>query len=330
MSHRWLAFVCGALCLSPAMQQLSAQQLEPDSPEEGIVATSADEAVPDESGGELVPILQLDETMTSESDLIHERVSEEVETEIAFGDWLGYNSADNDMTWLTGHGDDLGIFSIESFPTLDIGEESALMLGTGIHFVNGPIATDLPPRLFDLHLAYHTRRLHTQNFIYDMKLGVGVFTDFEGSSRKGVRFPGHVVSYYQWHPWLVSVFGLEAFDRDDISVLPVAGLVWRPRRDLVYELVFPRPKVQVKLDSNYAMYLSGELGGDTWAIERSNAVSDNATYRDLRVVLGVMDFDDGDSALEIGWAFDRQLEYRSGQGNYQPEDAFLVRFRAHY
>lgn len=251
-------------------------------------------------------------------------------SEVSFGDWLGYNSTEGDMTWLAGEGDDLGFFSLESFPTLEVGQDRALMLGTGFHFLNGPIVTELPPRLFDVQLAFQSRKIRSDRFILDYRIGVGAFSDFEGSARQGIRFPGHAVSYYEWHPWLVTVMGIESLDRDDISVLPVGGVVWRPREDLVYELVFPRPKIQVKLNSHHAMYLSGELGGGTWAIERGGTTNDNATYRDLRILLGIVDFEDGDSALEIGWAFERHLEYRSGIGNYEPDDTFILRFRSLY
>ncbi len=251
------------------------------------------------------------------------------ELNVSFGDWLGYNTMQSDMSWLGGS--DFGMFSVESFPTLQLGEESALVAGTGFHFLNGPTTPDMPPRLFDLQLAYHSRKIQNDRLILDVKLGIGAFSDFEGSARKGIRFPGHVVSYVEWNHRLASVFGIDVLDRDDISLLPVAGFVWRPNQDSVYELVFPRPKIQIRLDSHRAMYIGGELGGGTWAIERNGTTNDNATYRDLQVTLGVMTFHSSSSSvLEIGWSFDRHLEYRSGLGNTPFDDAFILRCRAHY
>ncbi|MEM9645421.1 MAG: hypothetical protein AAF989_10530, partial [Planctomycetota bacterium] len=211
------------------------------------------------------------------------------------------------------------------------GKHSALLLGTGFHFLNGPISPDLPPRLFDFQAAVHTRKAFTNREMLDLKLGVGAFSDFEGSSRKGIRFPGHAVMYSEHSESCVSVLGLEVLDRDDISLLPVGGWVFRPHPDTVVECVFPRPRVQLKLDGGSAMYLGGELGGGTWAFERSNGADDNVTYRDLRITFGVMDFDDDSSnALEIGWSFDRSLEFRSGQGDQELDGAFLLRCHAHY
>ena len=257
------------------------------------------------------------------------------ELKVTFGDWVGYNATQSNTTWLAGG--DFGMFSLESYPALKFGNDSAVSFGTGFHFLNGPSVPDMPPRLFDFQLAYQARKQFSQRTMFDVRLGVGAFSDFEGSARKGIRFPGHAVGYYECHSELASVFGVEVLDRDDISVLPVGGFVWRPFDDLVLECIFPRPRIQLKLDSDSVMYFGGELGGGTWAIKRHDAskdearYNDNATYRDLRVTWGIARFDDeSNSALEIGWAFDRSLEYRSNVGNTDFDGALVLRCHTHY
>ncbi|MCA9067480.1 MAG: hypothetical protein KDA84_01055 [Planctomycetaceae bacterium] len=243
-----------------------------------------------------------------------------------FGDWLGYNSQQSDSSWLAN--DEFGMFSLESYPNLRFDEDSDLSFGTGFHFLNGPHAPDLPPRLFDFQMAYQTRRVRSESFILDLKLGVGAFSDFEGSARDGIRFPGHAVLYNSINPHWVSVLGVEVLDRDDISLLPVGGFVIRPNERVIYELVFPKPRVQARVTQDYAAYIAGELGGGTWAIERG-VIDDNMTYRDLRLLFGIMELQE-DTAFEFGWAFDRTLKFRSGVGNTAFEDAVLLRFRTHY
>lgn len=269
--------------------------------------------------------------------IVEEEVAEEVvvvpsakkEDDVVFSNWLGYNAAKSNTTWLADG--DFGMFSLESFPTLDLGQDAALSFGTGFHFVNGPLSPDIPPRLFDFQLAYHARKQVSAHSMWDVKVGVGAFSDFEGSARKGVRFPGHAITYYEWGRECVSVFGVEVLDRDDISVLPVAGFVWQPRRDLVCELVFPRPKMRVQLNNNRAMYVAGELGGGTWAIKRPEFGNDNFTYRDLRVTVGIMEVGKKtDGALEIGWGFDRHLEFRSGAPVDSLDSALILQCQTHY
>lgn len=265
--------------------------------------------------------IELDESSDDDAELLG----------MTFGDWLGYNSVQDDTTWLFGNEDDLGMFSLRSYPTLDLGESGALTTGIGIHFLTGPVRTDLPPRLFDFDLAYHTRWSMAEKLMMDVKWGVGAYSDFEGSAREGVRQFGHAVGYFEVSPWLVTVLGVDVLGRDDYNVLPVGGLVIRPTENSQFELVFPKPRVLFRTSSTSAVYVSGELGGGTWAIERVGGIDDVATYKDLRILLGAISYDDDDdTSLEFGWAFDRRLSYRSGLGDYQPDSAFLLQLRVHY
>ena len=312
------------LCLLPLICQLPARicrgQLAP------VVASQ--EMVPyvQEPSLEQSPIsnlpLAIEDSVVIE---VVEGLDEKIERP-TFGDWLGYDSQQSDTTWLAGS--DFGIFSLESYPNLRFDRDSALSIGTGFHFLNGPSSPDMPPRLFDFQTAYQTRRIRSDQFILDLKLSVGAYSDFEGSARDGIRFPGHAVLYNSLSPQLVSVLGVDVLDRDDISLLPVGGLVWRPNDRWVCELVFPKPRVQTCITDAHVAYISGELGGGTWAVERGET-DDNATYKDLRLLCGLMDLG-GESAFEMGWAFDRSLRFRSGLDNSTFDDAILIRFRAHY
>lgn len=249
---------------------------------------------------------------------------------VRFGEWIGYNPVTGSTTWLAGG--DFAMTSLESFPTLEIDDDAALTFGTGFHFLSGPTGlADLPPRLFDFQMAFQARKPLNEVTTLDLKLGVGAFSDFETSARKGVRFPGHVVAHTQFGDRFAAVYGVDVLDRDDISVLPVAGLIWQPADDLIVDIVFPRPRVQLRLGGNRTMSLGGEIGGGTWAVERDDRSRDNATYHDLRVTWGIATVDDeSESNFEIGWAFDRELTYRSGRGDTQFDGAFLARWQTKY
>jgi hypothetical protein len=152
-------------------------------------------------------------------------------------------------------------------------------------------------------------------------------SDFEGSSRDGIRFPGHAVGFLKVAPRWELVFGVDYLDRGDLKILPVAGLIVVPHRHVRLEIVFPRPRLVLQLTHNHRLSLGGELGGGSWAIERTNLVDDLATYRDLRLSIGLEHAtDDGDlSAFEIAYLFDRKLEYTSGIGDYYPRDTVMLR-----
>lgn len=248
-----------------------------------------------------------------------------VAAEVAYP--FGYNLRQSNTSWLVGDGDDFGMFSLESLPSLSPGKGWGIVSGVGFHFLGGPIQTDMPPRLFDFQIGLQGRKWISDTFGYDVAARVGAFSDFEGSAREGVRFPGHAVGYYRWQPAMDLVFGIEVLDRDDISLLPVAGVILTPRDDLRLELVFPRPRLEVRLNPTHSIYLAGELGGGTWAVERIDDTDDVATYRDLRLLLGLSSRDEEGtySNLEIGYVFERDLSYRSGTADFRPDDTLLIR-----
>lgn len=239
---------------------------------------------------------------------------------------FGYNTRQSSTSWLVGNGDDFGMFSLESFPTLPQGNTWAVGTGIGFHFLGGPIQTDMPPRLFDFQIGLQNRKWLSESFGYDVSAVVGAFSDFEGSARQGVRYPSHAVGYYRWSPTTDIVFGLDYLDRDDYHMLPVAGLILMPSENLKLDIVFPRPRAELRISAKQSLYLAGELGGGTWAIERTPDANDVVTYRDLRMLFGIATYGGKSiSTFELGWVFARDLSYRSGLGNMDLQDTLLIR-----
>jgi hypothetical protein len=238
---------------------------------------------------------------------------------------FGYNLRQSNTSWLVGNGDDFGMFSLESRPALPQRQVWGITSGIGFHFLGGPIQSDMPPRLFDFQIGFQRRKWVSPIFGYDVSINVGAFSDFEGSAREGVRYPGHAVGYYRWNPGLDFVLGIDYLDRDDISLLPVAGLILTPREELRLELVFPRPRAELRISPTQSVYLGGELGGGTWAVERITQTDDVATYRDLRLLFGIATRDEKghSSAFEFGYVFARDLSYRSGSGDLELRDTVL-------
>jgi len=239
---------------------------------------------------------------------------------------FGYNLRTDNTSWLLGGGNQFGMFSLESLPTLAQGENWGLVTGAGFHFLSGPVQTDMPPRLFDFSVGFQRRKWLTDSLGYDIAARVGAFSDFEGSARKGIRYPSHGVAFLKLNPTTNLVLGVDYLSRDDIKILPVAGLILKPRDDLRLDLVFPRPCIEWQFSPDNSLYLAGELGGGTWAIQRTPAANDVVTYRDYRLLLGLSTKGDkgNQAALEFGYVFGRHLSYRSGQGDYSPIDTLII------
>jgi hypothetical protein len=244
----------------------------------------------------------------------------------SLSDFMGYRYASSSLNWIPGGGDQFGYFSIEWNHYIKSGINNDAGVGMGFYFLSGPDQTDMPPRVYDFSIGYQIRD-QIGPLKFDFSLAVLAASDFAGDAHKGVQMPGHGVGFLALRPNLDLVFGIDYLDRGDIKLLPVAGLIWVPNADWRFELVFPRPRIVYQLTERHRLYVGGELGGGTWAIERWNQDDDLATYRDLRVCIGVEDVEKTGQCggIEIAYLFDRRLQYTSGIGDMNLGDTVMVR-----
>ncbi len=248
--------------------------------------------------------------------------------------YKAYRSHQTGFQWLAGSNDDFGWFSWQSDPYLNRASESGLSLTFNLHGLSGPIAPNVSPRLYDAVANYQVRKSFSPNLSYDLAASVGVFSDFEGSARKGVRFPAHAVGMIHLHQRVDLVFGADYLDREDIKILPVAGVSIREFLvpNVRLDLVFPRPRIDFAMDDQHRIYIAGLLGGGTWDYEATADTRELLTYRDYRVVLG-FEFADNDnhlSSIEFGYAFDRQLEFANAGTTLTTPDAFMLQWVTRY
>jgi len=207
--------------------------------------------------------------------------------------------------------------------------------GFAVSYLEEPTGADLPARVYEATVQFRWWKRFTPRFGIDFAVTPGVFSDFDQSSDEALRTPGHIAARFEWTPNLNVVLGAAYLDRDDVSVLPIGGLVWTPHDDLRLELVAPRPRIARRLYWGSACteevedwaYVAGEFGGGTWAIRRATGVDDVLTYRDFRVLLGLERKALGglDGRLEIGYVFGRELQFAGGAPDIEPEDTVMVR-----
>jgi hypothetical protein len=121
-------------------------------------------------------------------------------------------------------------------------------------------------------------------------------------------------------------------DRNDIPILPGAGLIWTPTPDWRLDLIFPRPRLARRLvfiprQREDWVYLGGSLGGRTWAVERQTGIPDQLTLRDYRLFAGWERIVEGGGGafVEAGLVFGREMEYESDPLSRSFNDAFMIR-----
>ncbi|MCR9198677.1 MAG: hypothetical protein NXI04_08545 [Planctomycetaceae bacterium] len=239
-----------------------------------------------------------------------------------------YRQAESGLAWLPGNGQNFGLVEWRYAPYLERDEDEGLKMAFNMTWLSGPHSVPLPARVYEFSAGYQKQGQFSNRFSYDLSARIGVFSDFDGSAREGVRFPSHAVGMFHINECTDFVFGADYLDRDDISVLPVAGISWRPPAHpaLRFDLIFPRPRIDYAFSKSQRMYITGRLGGDTWDVD--DGIEHVVTYRDYRVLIGFQSADDdGDtSSVEFGYVFGREMELRGQPGHTAFDDAFVIRF----
>jgi hypothetical protein len=236
-------------------------------------------------------------------------------------------------TWLFGGDNKLGMFDIYTQATFGF----PLLPGVSFtpsfqaYFLDGPTQTDLPARLYSIQAEIRSLLPIGKSFVLDLSVIPGAFSDFEQGDADAFRLQARVIGLYIMSPTSQLVFGVLYLDRFDINWLPTGGWIYSPSPDWRLELLFPKPKIGMRLsqapDFSRWAYLSGEFGGDAWGIARADGTPDKLVYRDLRLIVGVeQKYANGRLLfLEAGYVFSRKVEYESERGDFDPSSTGMLR-----
>ena len=237
-------------------------------------------------------------------------------------------------TWLAG--DDLGFTDFEvwskwEFATISEYSKLQLMPVYGLHLVDGPDATDLPPQLHDLYLDIQWINPFSREWAVELGLTPGLYSDFQNDADDAFRLGARIVGYYTMSPVWRFALGVAYLDREDVQFFPLGGVIWTPDPDTRFELVLPRPKLAWRFNCCGGCedwwYVAGEFGGGSWSIERASGLADQVNYYDWRFAIGwERRCKAGPTVLaEIGYVFNRRLEYDSGGAVFEPDDTIMLR-----
>jgi hypothetical protein len=261
------------------------------------------------------------------------------------------------LSWIIGAGP--GRFNIidwESRPSADrlwwLGrwpscEQVQLHAGIGfnIHWWAGPVAEGaepvphLWPRVYDLYLDAIWAQRWTDRFVTEVRARPGLYGDFRVTPPDAFRVPGHAVGVYQVTPLFHVVGGVEHLQRNDVQVLPIAGVLWAPTPGSEFRLVFPEPKIAFELSPNHHVwgYVAAEYGGGRWTTKDWSGQSERVEYSDYRVTFGiewrgdyVKDFPilwkQPACFIELGYVFQRHLRFTRAAPDFEPDAAWMIRF----
>jgi hypothetical protein len=241
-------------------------------------------------------------------------------------------------TWVHGGNDpqDFGFTEIDAFASFAIpfpitAWPLVITPGYNMHLLTGPESPDLPARLNDAYVDFMWLPTIINRYTLLLAVTPGYYSDFQVQDADAFRVTGKGLLIFDAIPdRLQLVGGVIYLGRDNLKLLPVGGAIWNPTDFLRLELIFPKPKLAVCVNSGYGfedwIYTTAEYGGNTYSVERTSGDHDKVTLQDYRVLLGLERKLDGGAGymVEAGYVFSRRVTYLSG-GGFEPGDTFLLR-----
>ena len=201
-----------------------------------------------------------------------------------------------------------------------------------VQMLDGPAAPELPPELYDASISFLHIRKFSERFSLHLGASPGVHSDFEKSSDEAIRIPARILGVWDWRPNTQLILGVLYLARDDVNFLPAGGIIWTPSEETRLELIFPRPRFAQRFvyagDIEWWWYVGGEFGGGSYAVRDAGGLGENVvTLSDLRLLLGVERQVTGgiNSRVEIGYVFDRNIEFQETLPTFEPDPTLLVR-----
>jgi hypothetical protein len=242
------------------------------------------------------------------------------------GSWLypGTEAADIGFT-------DVETFGMFALPFPIVEWPLVITPGYNMHLLDGPEITDLPPRLHDAYVDFMWLPTFVHRWTALLSVTPGYYSDFQVSDSDAFRITGKGLVIFDANPRLQLVGGVLYLGRDNLKLLPVGGAIWRPTDDFAFELIFPKPKLAVRLNHGPGfenwLYGTAEYGGNTYVIERTGGAHDKVTYQDFRLLVGWerrLNYGAG-FRVEAGYVFGRQVDFISAAGDFEPGDTVLLR-----
>ena len=205
-----------------------------------------------------------------------------------------------------------------------------------------PPGPDLPSRLWEVNAGFKAYMPVSDDLTVQVAAAPGLYTDFDNTSSDAFRMPARFLAIYDYSERTQITVGAVYLDRENsVNWLPAIGFVHKPNERTSMELVLPRPRVVHQLwgcqngHGGFA-YVGGDFAGGAWAIERDPRAGvptdDVVTLNELRALVGfeLRRANRPGLVAELGWAFNRELEYASGVGDVELDDGLMFQLGSRF
>lgn len=179
-----------------------------------------------------------------------------------------------------------------------------------------PAGYELPSDLYQFDLQFFYRRSLSERLSVLAIVSPAIRSDLSTDDRAMRLFALGLLNW-EWIPDRVTLSGgAVMLGRADLPVLPALGLMWTPNRRTRLDLRFPLAKAGYRLtkdggNSETWAYISGGLGGTTWAVTKADGQTDEFSLRDYRLFIGWERLVSGGGGCftELGVALGRRVEW---------------------
>lgn len=248
--------------------------------------------------------------------------------------WFRMDHFRADAWWLNGEGNDLGWFSGYGSVTLGLAKIQGVTITPAVafHGLNGANQSNISSTLYDGEIEAAWMHRYHERLRMRTALKVGVYSDLKDSDYvDALRPSGSFIMSYEKNPEWQFVLGAALYNIETQKALPIVGFVYQPSDVERYEIVFPEWKLsgKVKTGREYVRwaYITGSFWGRTWRTERTTGTFDEVTYSDWRIAAGweSKHLSGITSFVEFGYAFQREISFESGVGDYDPSGQIMAR-----
>ena len=193
----------------------------------------------------------------------------------------------------------------------------------GARWWEGPLKVNLPPQVYRLGWDFTLATPLQGPWSMQASFNPSINSDFGQSlSKEAWNFDANAMLFYRSSPQLMWVLGAGYWDRVDNIVIPYAGVVWNPSDLWEFRLLFPKARISYFLGTigtgAHWLYASGEYHVESYQIDAPGlGTRQQIQLSDYRVGVGLRS-DHGwyDKSLELGYVFDRQVDFLHNSAAY--------------
>ena len=240
--------------------------------------------------------------------------------------------------------DDLAIASYDltaTIPTYPVfGPPPPLLSGgAGLTMLYAPARYNLPDNLFDFTLGGAWIRPLNERWTLRWMLQGALASDLKNTTIQAWQIRGGGFAMYSRRKELQWAFGVLVTGRENIPVLPAAGLIWEASPRVRWNLMLPNPRLMFLVSEKNTkqdwLYLGGGFAGGTWAYEDVLGNDDRLTYSEWRITLGweksqkrtpgIFRPPGTSTVAELGYVLGREFEFDSARPDLSVGDTLLLR-----